>query len=313
MSEIESTYKHEDVEEFIDIYFFRPVGYWLALASKALRLKPNAVTILGMVLGVISGHLFYYTSLSLNALGIFFKIFSNALDSADGQLARMTHSQSRLGRILDGLSSHMTFVSIYFHLCLRYVHAGNSPWIFFIAALAGAGHFIQSAWGDFFRNGYLYFVKGPEFCEIDPIAHVKNQYQSLKWNNSPLNKAVKWMELNYILLLDVFTRRFWRLRELVETNWGKEIPAWLAQEYSRTMRSMNMYYNILTINVRQFTLFALLLLKRPELFFVFELVVLTVIFIYGVWIQEDKLKHLISLARSHLAAGAGLNQGGEPQ
>ena len=309
MIQIESTYKHKDVEEFIDIYFFRPVGYWLALGSKALRLTPNAVTILGMVLGIISGHLFYYTSMNLNVLGIFLKIFSNALDSADGQLARMTQAQSRLGRILDGLSSGVIFLSIYFHLCLRYVHAGNSPWIFLVALVAGYGHFIQSAWGDFFRNGYLYFVKGPEFCEVDSISLVKDQYLSMEWNGGFLKKAIKYIELQYIKSTHVLTRRFWMLRELCEKNWGKEVPPWLAQEYSRTMRVMNMYYNILTINVRQFTLFALVLMQRPELFFVFELVVLTAVFFYAVLIQERKLKHLISLVRSKITDASGLPEG----
>ena len=73
---IESTYKDKDVEEFIDIYFFRPLGYWMARFSKSLKLSPNTLTIIGMLLGVISGHLFYYSSMTLNALGIFLKIFS---------------------------------------------------------------------------------------------------------------------------------------------------------------------------------------------------------------------------------------------
>ena len=139
-AQVESTYKDKDTEEFIDIYFFRPVGYLLALTARSLKLTPNALTIIGMILGVISGHLFYYSSLTINIIGIFVKIVSNALDSADGQLARMTHTESNMGRILDGLSSHVIFTSIYLHLCFRYVHEGNSGWIFAVAALVGICH-----------------------------------------------------------------------------------------------------------------------------------------------------------------------------
>ena len=117
-AQIESTYKDKDLEEFMDIYFFRPFGYQLALTARSKKLTPNAVTILGMILGVISGHLFYYSSMTINVIGIFVKIVSNALDSADGQLARMTDSKTHLGRMLDGISSHVIFFSIYFHLCL---------------------------------------------------------------------------------------------------------------------------------------------------------------------------------------------------
>jgi hypothetical protein len=36
MSRIESTYKARDVEETIDLYFYRPVGYQIARASHAV-------------------------------------------------------------------------------------------------------------------------------------------------------------------------------------------------------------------------------------------------------------------------------------
>ncbi len=302
--QVESTYKHIDVEEFIDIYFFRPFGYWLAQSARSLKLTPNAVTIIGMIAGVVSGHLFYYSSMSINSIGIFLKIFSNALDSADGQLARMTRSESQTGRILDGISSHVIFSSIYIHLCLRYIHEGNSKWIFAVALLAGAGHYIQAAWGDYYRNAYLYFIKGQEFCEIGSLDQLLSQYHTLEWKDSFLNKLIKYIEIKYIQSLKVFTQSYRELRCLIETAYRGETPSWLTEEYRRAIRPMNKYYNTLTINVRQFALFALLLLKKPELFFLFELLVLSIVFIYAVTLQENKMKHLISFARSQMTHNA---------
>ena len=88
---------------------------------------------------------------------------------------------------------------------------------------------------------------------------------------------------------------------MTEENHGEEIPSWLAQEYRRTIKPMNKYYNALTINVRQFTLFGLLLLKRPELFLIFELVVLNIVFVYGTATQERRLKQLVSLFKAKMA------------
>lgn len=298
---IESTYKDKDVEEFIDIYFFRTFGYLLAQSARSLKLTPNTVTIFGMITGVISGHLFYYSSMIINIIGIFVKIFSNALDSADGQLARMTHSESQMGRILDGISNHVIFFSIYIHLCLRYIHEGQSKWIFVVATLVGASHFIQAAWGDYYRNAYLYFVKGPKFCEIGSLDQLLNKYHTLKWKGNFINKFIKYVEIKYILSLHVFTKSDRILRTMIEKTYRGKIPSWLAQEYRRSIKPMNKYYNILTINVRQFTLFALLLLKKPELFFLFELFVLNIVFIYAVTLQENKIKHLISITKSHMA------------
>lgn len=291
---IESTYKDKDVEEFIDIYFFRPFGYVLALAAKSLKLTPNTVTILSMITGVISGHLFYYSSMTINIIGIFVKIFSNALDSADGQLARMSNLKSDFGRILDGISGHIIFLSIYIHLCLRYVSEGGSGWIIAVATAAGICHIVQAGWGDYYRNGYLYFVRGARLNEIETSNILFHQYKNLKWKDSFLKKIVKYLEYFYVLFLESFTKKFQKLKSMTNDIYGEEIPTWLGQEYRKTNKSMNKYYNILTINVRQFTLFALLLIKIPEMFFIFELTVLNGFFLYAALRQENKTKHLIS-------------------
>lgn len=61
---VKSTYKAKDTEEIIDKIFYRHVGYVLAIASKALGLSPNAVTIISIFVGVAAGHFFYYESIS---------------------------------------------------------------------------------------------------------------------------------------------------------------------------------------------------------------------------------------------------------
>jgi phosphatidylserine synthase len=307
-AEIESTYKDQDTEEFIDIYFFRPCGYLLALAARRLKVTPNAITIVGMILGVISGHLFYYSSLSVNIIGIFVKIVSNALDSADGQLARMTRTESNMGRILDGISSHVIFTSIYLHLCLRYIYEGNSPWIFAVAAVAGVCHYFQAGWGDYYRNGYLYFVRGPDADETKTLEQLREEYKTLKWKDNFIYKFIVHSERNYMSSLQIFTKCFRALKVMVEEAFGKDIPAWLSHEYRQMMKPMNKYYNGLTINSRQFSLFVFLLLQRPELFFVFELVVLSVVFVHGIVIQEKKIKHLIALTQLKIT-DASINEG----
>src|SRR3972149_3529208 len=116
MSRIASTYKAHDVEETIDVYFYRPLGYLVARVCIPLGITPNAVTIISIFIGVAGGHLLYYRDFALNAWGIALWVAADTLDSADGQLARMTGHRSKLGRILDGLGGNIMFVSIYLHL-----------------------------------------------------------------------------------------------------------------------------------------------------------------------------------------------------
>ena len=49
---IEASFKSMDTEEFLDIYFNRPIGYAWALFFKKLKVHPNVVTILSIILGV---------------------------------------------------------------------------------------------------------------------------------------------------------------------------------------------------------------------------------------------------------------------
>ena len=58
MSRIESTFKAREVEEAIDIWFYRPLGYFVARVCVPLGITPNAVTIISIFIGVAAGHLF---------------------------------------------------------------------------------------------------------------------------------------------------------------------------------------------------------------------------------------------------------------
>ena len=50
-------------------------------------------------------------------LGIGLLVLHGIVDSADGQLARMTGQTSEFGRVLDGVSGYVTHVAIYLCDC----------------------------------------------------------------------------------------------------------------------------------------------------------------------------------------------------
>ena len=65
-SKIEATFKSNDTEELLDRFFYRPVGYGMAAASKSIGLTPNFITILSIIFGVLAGHLFFYQNTAIN-------------------------------------------------------------------------------------------------------------------------------------------------------------------------------------------------------------------------------------------------------
>ena len=159
------------VEEWADRRFFRPVGWRLATALMPTRISPDAVTLASLVLGVLAGHLFWYRSPWVNATGVLLFIISDVLDSADGQLARLRGTSTRMGRILDGLADSGRFVSLYGHLGARlYVGQGWPGAVLAFAALVS--HTYQAAAADFIRQAYLHFAvgEGGEFDVAEPPA-----------------------------------------------------------------------------------------------------------------------------------------------
>src|SRR5262245_24821233 len=176
---IEGTYKNRDVEGLLDIYFYRRVGFALARLFARLRLTPTAVTLLSGIFGLVAGHLYYYRDLGVNLLGMGLHILSNTLDNADGQLARLTNTESRAGRIIDSISDHIVFLGIYVHLVLRCLAAGASPAIWLLALTAGLSHAVQGAFADYCRNAYLFLVAGRSRAAVDSSVNLRADYERL--------------------------------------------------------------------------------------------------------------------------------------
>src|SRR5947209_8914747 len=155
----EATYKAPEVEGVFDLYFYRKIGFWLAQFFARLNVTPAGVSLFGAVCGVIAGHLYFYRNLATNIVGMALHVFANALDNADGQLARLTRTESREGRVIDSLADHLIFLSVYIHLALRCAMEGASPLVWLLAASAGISHGLQGAAADYYRTTYLYLVK----------------------------------------------------------------------------------------------------------------------------------------------------------
>src|SRR3954470_8608811 len=177
---IESTFKAREVEGILDLHFYRPIGFRLAALFAQLKMTPAAVSLLAGTIGVIAGHLYFYRNLGINIAGMVFHVFANALDNADGQLARLTQQESRKGRIIDSVADHLVFASVYIHLTLRYAVAGASPAIWLLAIGAAISHALQGAAADYYRTAFLYFTGGAR-NGIDSSYGLRCDYRKLSW------------------------------------------------------------------------------------------------------------------------------------
>lgn len=288
------TLKSMDTEETIDLCFYRPIGYmWAVLCAKA-GIKPNAITIASIFIGIAAGVLFYFDELWINVVGMLLLVWANSFDSADGQLARMTGQYSRLGRILDGLSGDFWFVAIYFAICFR-VNAtseffGDYPWLIWVIAIAaGACHAKQAAAADYYRQFHLYFLKGKEGSELDSVEQIDKAYAEMKWKGNFWKKTVTFFYRNYTANQEVLTPNMQKLRRELKKRFGEEeIPQSFRDAFRAGSKPLMKYTNWLSFNLRCIALFCALFARMPWLYFAFELIVLNAMLVYMMW-QHEKM------------------------
>ena len=286
-----------DTEEHIDLYFYRPIGYAWARLARKLGIKPNAITIASIFLGVGAGVCFYYNNLWINILGMLLLIWADSFDSADGQLARMTGQYSRLGRILDGVSGDLWFASIYVAICLRENVTSEffmaHHWVIWVVAVCtGLCHATQAAMADYYRQFHLYFLKGESGSELETASDLRAKYDTLSWGKDFFSKLVMTFYLNYTVGQEKRTPAMQRLRKVLRDKFHGRVPESFRNEFRTLSLPLMKYTNILSFNWRTIALFAALFVKMPWLYFAFELTVLNVLLIYMMVRHESICKKL---------------------
>ncbi len=292
---VEKTYKARELEGWIDIYFYRKVGFQLARLSAALGLTPTAVSAVGCVCGVIAGHLYYYRDLRLNIFGILLHMAANAFDNADGQLARLTNQTSRMGRLIDGLADHLVWLSIYLHLALRCVTDGSPLAVGLLVVAAGLSHVCQAAAADYHRSSYLYFVRGRSRADFDSSLELRNEFRSLRWRDQPSRKVLLAMYLTFTSQQELLAPGLQRLHQGVERAFSGKIPIWLHDGYRHLAQPMLAWWRLLMTNTRMLVLFLLLLIGRPIWYFWIELTLFNILLVYLIWRQENASRSLLQV------------------
>jgi phosphatidylserine synthase len=293
-SKIESTLKAREVEGILDLHFYRPLGFRLAEFFAHFKMTPASVSLLACLCGVMAGHLYFYRNLTINIAGMVLHVCANALDNADGQLARLTHQQSRKGRIIDSVADHLGFASVYIHLTLRCAFAGASPAIWLLALAAAVSHALQGAAADYYRNAFLYFTGGAP-SQIDSSSALRSDYRKLSWRKGAWDKILMALYLNFTLQQEMLAPRLKKLGETVNILFNGQIPSWLEKRYRNLAGQTLTWWRLLMTNTRMLVLFLLLFLGQPVYYFWFELIPLNVLFVYLMARQERMAESLEQL------------------
>lgn len=288
-TQLQSTFKSQDTEEWLDVHFTRPLGLLWAKFFNHFNIHPNVVTILSIILGAAAGVMFYFDDIRYTIAGILLLVWANLYDSADGQLARMTGKKTRWGRILDGFAGDVWFFTIYAAICLRlqaqcipFTDVKWGAWIWILAAVSGfIFHGKQCQLADYYRNIHLFFIKGKSGSELDSFVKLRAEMKQLSWKKDLVWMVFLYFYGNYTKSQESMTPKFQHLRAALLRKYGNEpVPTTLAQKFRKGSLPLMKYTNILTFNTRAIVLYIVLLIKEPWLYFVFEITVMNILFLY---------------------------------
>jgi phosphatidylglycerophosphate synthase len=260
-------------------------------------MTPAGVSLLAGIFGVVAGHLYFYRNLSVNVAGMVLHVCANTLDNADGQLARLTHRESREGRIIDSIADHLVFVSVYVHLTLRYLFEGSSPAIVVLAFAAGISHALQGAAADYYRSTYLCFLPARAQMGIDSSSELRSDYQKLTWGHTPWQKLLLALYLNFTRQQEMLAPRLKTLRAVVAQLFHGKVPDWLSIRYRNLACPMLKWWRLLMTNIRMLVLFALLFIGQPVYYFWFELIPLNLLFVYLLFRQENMAESMLKITQ----------------
>lgn len=289
---LKESLKSNETEEWLDIWFTRPIGLAIALLCGRLGITPNAITLAGIAIGAAAGWMFHYQDVMHNVWGVLLLMTANFCDSADGQLARLTNQKTILGRLLDGFASDVWFFSVYVAIVVR-LWPEWGLWIFLLCAFAGfACHATQCALADYYRNIHLWFLRGDEGSELDSFEKEQHIYEELKEQGWSFARVYHYFYKGYCRKQERLTPECQAMLRRLRTQNTR--LSMIHAEFLDGSRPLMPLTNILTHNTRAIALFVAALVNIPWIYPLFEIVVLQPLYLYMRHRHEQLCKTLLT-------------------
>ena len=295
--DLESAQKANDVEDKFDTIVYGTFSMLLAHFFIKHKVSANAVTLLSLLFGIIGSFFFFSQHVLVNFIGILIEFFAVVLDCADGQVARMTHTSSQLGRFLDGVVDTICFFAVYFSLGLRMTNEvipfsavkwGIYIWIVLI--INGYFHGEQARMADYFRSLHLSFLDHGNKANFTTSRSIRAEINESK--DTPLyNRLYLNVYYLYTTMQEKMTPRTQKLLLAIDEN-GGTVSKELSEAFTSRSRKYVQLTNVLTFNLRAYVLYLLVLLKLHPFFFPFNIIVLGGIMVFMVRKYEKIAKEV---------------------
>jgi phosphatidylglycerophosphate synthase len=275
-----------EIEEVTNLYLIHPLASRLTPLLARLGISPNAVSMAGMAFGGLAGFAYYhYRDPRWAIAGFVLMIAWHVMDGADGQLARLTHAHSDLGKILDGICDYVTFIAVYAALAAA-LSRETGGWVWALAIAAGLCHAVQSAAYEVQRQEYDFWGwdrKSAELLALDarparkvggPIVPRLMDMVYRLYVRCQLQVAGAVMEFHQKLAVALAAE--------------PERAAFFRERYRALFAPSVRWWSVMSANYRTLGLFIAALIGRPQYYFWFEIVGFNLILVLFVSRQRGR-------------------------
>jgi hypothetical protein len=200
-TEYKQSLKMAEVEEAVDMFFYRPLAFLLVKAIYKTNITPDHLTLGAIIFGLTGGFFYSFGLQETSVIGAIFYILFIILDCSDGQLARLKKNGTKIGRLLDGIADYIAVAAIYIGVAIGYANNDGQPAaLLMLLALSGASVIIQSLLVDYYRTRFLDTVLCRTNTFDDGINEYRAEYVKIK------NQKGKWLEKNVIHTYLVYSK-----------------------------------------------------------------------------------------------------------
>ena len=131
-----------EFEGFVDRYFNRRLSRWCTRVFVAMGWSPNAITIFATVIGLFAAAVFATGSYAGGVIAALLFQFAAVIDCSDGEVARLTFTESPFGAWLDIALDNVVHMAIFGGIALgAYARAGHAEDAWISLALGAAAVF----------------------------------------------------------------------------------------------------------------------------------------------------------------------------
>ena len=124
---------------FMSRYFARPISISLSRRLAPHGVTPNQMTIVSGLIGLAAAPFFLSATPAIQVIGGLLFVAHSVLDGCDGELARLTFRESRLGGLLDFFSDNLVHVAIFACMAVGWSLAEGASWPLILGASAVLG------------------------------------------------------------------------------------------------------------------------------------------------------------------------------